>query len=54
MRSAQRQVELRQFGNQLPVLGKANSLCKIVKLRVFSPGSVEHGMHHFFSGYMLG
>ena len=35
MRSAQRQVELRRLGNQLPVLGKANSLCKIVKLCVF-------------------
>ena len=30
MRSAQRQVELRQLGNQLPVLGKSNLLCKIV------------------------
>ena len=30
MRSAQCQVELRRLGNQLPVLGKANSLCKIV------------------------
>ena len=30
MRSFQRQVELRRLGNQLPVLGKANSLCKIV------------------------
>ena len=35
MCSAQRQVELRGRGNQLPVLGKANSLCKIVKLCVF-------------------
>ena len=26
MRCAQRQVELRRLGNQLPVLGKANSL----------------------------
>ena len=32
MRSAQRQVELRLLGNQLTVLGKANSPCKIVKL----------------------
>ena len=32
---AQRQVELRRFGNQLPVLGKANSLYKIVKCGVF-------------------
>ena len=30
MRSTQSQVELRQLGKQLPVLGKANSLCKIV------------------------
>ena len=30
MRSAQRQVEFRRLGNQLPVLGKVNSLCKIV------------------------
>ena len=35
MRSAQRQVELRRLGNQLPVLGKANSLCKSVTLCVF-------------------
>ena len=35
MSSVQRQVELRRLGNQLPVLGKANSLCKIVKLCVF-------------------
>ena len=33
--SAQRYVVLRQLGNQVPVLGKANSLCKILKLRVF-------------------
>ena len=32
MHSAQRKVELRRLGNQLPVLGKANSFCKIVKL----------------------
>ena len=37
MRSAQRQVELRRLGNQLPVLGKANSLCTIVKCCVFWP-----------------
>ena len=36
MRSFQRQVEFRRLGNQLPVLGKANSLCKIVKCCVFS------------------
>ena len=30
MRSAQRQVELRRLRNQLTVLDKANSLCKIV------------------------
>ena len=35
MRSAQRQVELRRLGNQLPLLGKANSLCTIVKCCVF-------------------
>ena len=35
MHSAQHQVELRRLGNQLPVLGKANSLCKIVKCCVF-------------------
>ena len=33
MHSAQRQVE--PAGNQLLVLGKANSLCKIVKKKVF-------------------
>ena len=46
--SAQRKVELRRLGKQLPVLGKANSLCKMVKLCVFclfvklrlSPGRV--------------
>ena len=32
MRSAQHQVELRRLGNQLPVLGKANSLCKMLCL----------------------
>ena len=31
MCSAQRQVERRRLGNQLPLLGKANLLCKIVK-----------------------
>ena len=48
MRSAQRQVELRRLGNQLPVLVKADSLCKIVTFCVFclfvklrlSPGRV--------------
>ena len=34
MRSVQCQVELRRLGNQLPVLGKANSLCKIVKKKI--------------------
>ena len=29
MRSAQRQVELRRLGNQIPVLIKANSLCEV-------------------------
>ena len=37
-RSAQRQVELRRLGNQLPVLGKANWLCKIVKVLCVLPG----------------
>ena len=36
MRSAQHQVELRRLGIQLSVLGKAISLCKIVKC-VFWP-----------------
>ena len=48
MRSVQRSVELRRLGNQLPVLGNANSLWKIVKLCVFclfvtlrlSPGQI--------------
>ena len=48
MRSAQRKVELRRLSNQLPVLDKADSLCKIVKFCVFclfvklrlSPGRV--------------
>ena len=35
MHSFQRQVELRRLGNQLPVLGKANSLFKLVKYCVF-------------------
>ena len=35
MPSFQRQVELRRLGNQLPVLGKANSLFKLVKCYVF-------------------
>ena len=35
MRSFQRQVELRRLGNQLPVLGKANSLFKLVQCCVF-------------------
>ena len=35
MRSFQRQVELRRLCNQLPVLGKANSLFKLVKCGVF-------------------
>ena len=35
MHSAQRKVGLRRLGNQLPVFGKANSLCKIVKFCVF-------------------
>ena len=35
MRSFQRQVELRRLCNQLPVLGKPNSLFKLVKCCVF-------------------
>ena len=35
MHSAQRKVELRRLGNQLPVLSIANSFCKIVKWCVF-------------------
>ena len=35
MHSAQRKVEFRRLGNQLPVLGKDNSFCTIVKLCVF-------------------
>ena len=35
LHSAQLKVELRRLGNQLPVLGKANSFCKIVKWCVF-------------------
>ena len=35
MGSVQRQVELRRLGSQVPVLGKANSFCKIVKWCVF-------------------
>ena len=35
MRSFQRQVELRRLGNQLPMLGKANSLFKLVNCCVF-------------------
>ena len=33
--SAQHNVKLRRLGNKFPVLGKANSLCKIVKCCVF-------------------
>ena len=49
MRSAQRQVELRRLGNQLPVLDNANLPCKIVcfacflKLRL-SPGRIAPGI----------
>ena len=35
MRSAQRQEEFGPLGNQLPVFGKANSLCRIVTFCVF-------------------
>ena len=37
MRSAQRQMELKRLGNQLPVLGKANLVCKIGKCCVLLP-----------------
>ena len=32
MRSSQRQVVLRRLGNQLPVLGKANSVCEFANI----------------------
>ena len=38
MRSDQRQVELRRLGNQLPVLGKANSLCNVGNISL-QPGT---------------
>ena len=38
MRSAQRQVELRRLSNQLPVLGKANSLCEVGNISL-QPGT---------------
>ena len=38
MRSAQRQVELRRLGHQLPVLGKANSLCEVGTIIVRTRG----------------
>ena len=45
MSSFQRHVELRRLGNQLPMLGKANSYCKIIVkccvLPVLSPGCVS-------------
>ena len=54
MSSAQRQVELRRLGNQLPVLGKANSLCEVGNVvttrdindseTVLSPGRVGPGI----------
>ena len=52
MRFVQRHVELRRLGNQLPVLGKANSLCKIVKMLCdlplrHSPGRVGPGITIF-------
>ena len=57
MRSAQPQVEIRRLGNQLPVLGKANSLSNIKKLCVFcllvklrlSPGRVGPGIRGYRS-----
>ena len=40
MRSAQSQVELKRLGNQLPVLGKANSLCEVGnKILSLQPGT---------------
>ena len=43
--SAQREVEFRRLVNKLPVLGKANSVCKIVKMCVFCL-FVKLGTHH--------
>ena len=43
MHSVQRQVELRQLGNQLPVLGNANLLCKIVKMLCVLPLRLSPG-----------
>ena len=43
MHSVQRQVELRRFGNHLPVLGNANSLCKIVKMLCVLPLQLSPG-----------
>ncbi len=56
VRSDRRQVELRRLGNQLSVVGKANSLCKIVKCCVcclfvklrLSPGCVRPGIKGSF------
>ena len=41
MRSVQ--LELRRLGKQLPVLGKANSLCKIVKMWCVLPLRLKSG-----------
>ena len=44
MRSVQRQVELRRFGNQLSVLGKVHSLIKMVKCCVLCCCDLEPGI----------
>ena len=38
VRSTQHQVELKQLGNQLPMLGKANSLCEVGNISL-QPGT---------------
>ena len=45
MRSAQRQVELTRLGNQFPMLGKSNSLCKIVKMLCVLPQRLSPGAY---------
>ena len=59
MRSVQHQVELRRLGNQLPVLGKANSLCKVVKMLCvlplrLSPGRVGPGINYILGYHSSG
>ena len=57
MRFAQRQMELRRLGNQLPVIGEANALCEVGNLSgyiqrqpvaccVFCPGCVRPRIHY--------